>query len=114
MSALSTSGLASRRAPTWHAVSAPFARAESERQSRHATTRLPMGHDHSHQHDHAHETGHHHHHHSGSARRLLIVLLLTAVYMAAELVGGLMSHSLALIADAGHMLSDVGALGLSL
>ena len=73
-----------------------------------------MGHDHSHEHDHAHETGHHHHHHGGSAKRLLVVLLLTAVYMVAELVGGFMSHSLALIADAGHMLSDVGALGLSL
>ena len=75
-----------------------------------------MGHhqgpDHSHDHGHAH--GHHHHHGSGNAKRLLIVLVLTAFYMVAELVGGVLSHSLALIADAGHMLSDVAALGLSL
>src|SRR5947207_1997861 len=38
----------------------------------------------------------------------------TAVYRVAEAVGGWRSHSLALIADAGHMLSDVAALGLSL
>jgi cobalt-zinc-cadmium efflux system protein len=75
-----------------------------------------MGHDHSHAHGHSHDHGHghHHHHSSGSARRLFVVLLLTALYMVAELVGGLLSHSLALIADAGHMLSDVAALGLSL
>ena len=41
-------------------------------------------------------------------------LVLTATYMVAEVVGGLVSGSLALLADAGHMLSDVAALGLSL
>ena len=39
---------------------------------------------------------------------------LTACYMVAEAVGGWLSGSLALMADAGHMLSDVAALGLSL
>jgi cobalt-zinc-cadmium efflux system protein len=74
-----------------------------------------MGHDHGHGPAHSHAHGHGHHHHgSGTARRLLIVLVLTALYMVAELVGGLLSHSLALLADAGHMLSDVAALGLSL
>jgi cobalt-zinc-cadmium efflux system protein len=69
----------------------------------------------SHHHDHPHGHGHHHHHgDGGSAGRLAIVLLLTAFYMVAEVVGGIASHSLALIADAGHMLSDVAALGLSL
>ncbi len=62
--------------------------------------------------------GHHHRHHHGRAsrnrRRLLLTLALTAVYMLAELVGGLVSGSLALLADAGHMLSDTAALGLSL
>lgn len=67
--------------------------------------------------------GHHHHHgHShghahGAAsnrRRLTWTLALAAVYMVAELVGGLMANSLALLADAGHMLSDVGALALAL
>jgi cobalt-zinc-cadmium efflux system protein len=72
-----------------------------------------MGHGHDHSHAHGHGHGHHHHA-SGSARRLLIVLVLTAIYTVAELVGGVLSHSLALIADAGHMLSDVAALGLSL
>jgi len=55
----------------------------------------------------------HPHHHSpahGSRRRLSIVLLLTAVYMVAELLGGLWTGSLALLADAGHMLADVAAL----
>jgi len=46
--------------------------------------------------------------------RLAWVLALTAAYMVAELVGGLLSHSLALLADAGHMLTDVLALGLAL
>jgi cobalt-zinc-cadmium efflux system protein len=72
-----------------------------------------MGHDHHHGHSHDHG-GHHHHGAGGSARRLAIVLVLTAIYMVAELVGGVVSHSLALLADAGHMLSDVAALALSL
>ena len=62
----------------------------------------------------------HHHHHSSSAevagnrRRLAMALVLTATYMVAEVVGGLASNSLALLADAGHMFSDAAALGLSL
>lgn len=51
---------------------------------------------------------------AGSRRRLTIVLVLTAVYMAAEIVGGLMGNSLALLADAGHMFSDIAAIGISL
>jgi cobalt-zinc-cadmium efflux system protein len=47
-------------------------------------------------------------------RRLLGVLLLTAGFMVVEAVGGWLAGSLALLADAGHMLTDVGALGLSL
>lgn len=47
-------------------------------------------------------------------RRLWVVLLLTAGFMIVEAVGGWLSGSLALLADAGHMLTDVGALGLSL
>jgi cobalt-zinc-cadmium efflux system protein len=42
------------------------------------------------------------------------VLVLTAVFMVVEAVGGWISGSLALLADAGHMLTDVGALALSL
>jgi cobalt-zinc-cadmium efflux system protein len=46
-------------------------------------------------------------------RRLLWVLVLTAVFMVAEAIGGWLAGSLALIADAGHMLSDTAALGLA-
>lgn len=51
---------------------------------------------------------------STSRRRLSLVLILAAIYMLAEVVGGLLTNSLALLADAGHMLSDTAALGLSL
>jgi len=60
------------------------------------------------------------HDHSDAARgaadskRLAVVLALSAVYMVAEIVGGVLTNSLALLADAGHMLSDVAALALSL
>lgn len=47
-------------------------------------------------------------------KRLTLALVLAAVYMFAEVVGGILSNSLALLADAGHMLTDVAALGLSL
>jgi cobalt-zinc-cadmium efflux system protein len=51
---------------------------------------------------------------SKSRGRLWIVLLLTAGYMFAELFGGWWTGSLALLADAGHMLTDVAALVLAL
>lgn len=47
-------------------------------------------------------------------RRLLFVFGLTSIYLAAEVVGGLLTGSLALLADAGHMLTDVGGLGFAL
>jgi cobalt-zinc-cadmium efflux system protein len=46
-------------------------------------------------------------------RSLLIVLLMTGTFMVIEVIGGLLTQSLALLADAGHMLTDVAALGLS-
>jgi cobalt-zinc-cadmium efflux system protein len=46
--------------------------------------------------------------------RLHWVLAITAAFMVAEVLGGLVSGSLALLADAGHMLTDAGSLGLSL
>lgn len=49
-----------------------------------------------------------------SARRMATVLALTAAVMVAEVVGGYLANSLALLADAGHMLADVAALGLAL
>jgi len=45
---------------------------------------------------------------------MLVILGLSAAYVVAEVIGGLYSGSLALLADAGHTLSDVGALALSL
>lgn len=47
-------------------------------------------------------------------RRLLLVFVLTSVYLVAEVIGGLITGSLALLADAGHMLTDVAGLGLAL
>ncbi len=64
-----------------------------------------------------HHRHHHEHSHTGVARsrhRLLLVLVLTAAYMLAEAIGGWWTGSLALLADAGHMLSDVAALVLAL
>ena len=50
---------------------------------------------------------------SGQQKNMLIVLLMTGTFMVIEVVGGLLTGSLALLADAGHMLTDVAALGLS-
>jgi cobalt-zinc-cadmium efflux system protein len=59
--------------------------------------------------------GHDHHHaRSQSKTRLVLALLLAGGYLVAEVVGGILTNSLALLADAGHMLSDVAALALSL
>lgn len=74
-----------------------------------------MAHDHSHAHAHGHN-GHgtiRDGEHEAGRRRLVFVLILTAGFMIVEFAGGLLANSLALMADAGHMLSDVAALGLS-
>ena len=62
--------------------------------------------------------GHSHGHGSATAgagqlNRLLVVLGVTSAVLAVEVVGGLLTGSLALLADAGHMLTDVAAIGLS-
>ena len=49
-----------------------------------------------------------------ASRKLALVLVLTASYALAEVIGGWLSHSLALLADAGHMLTDIMALALAL
>ncbi len=51
---------------------------------------------------------------AASRRRLWIALALTASFLVVEVVAGLLSGSLALLSDAGHMLTDAGALGLAL
>ncbi|HSW31761.1 MAG TPA: cation diffusion facilitator family transporter [Longimicrobiales bacterium] len=53
-------------------------------------------------------------HRGAERRRLSWVLGITAAFMVAEVVGGLLSGSLALLADAGHMLTDAGALAFAL
>jgi len=65
-----------------------------------------------HQHEHG---GHHHAPEVGrdNERRIFIAMWLTGGFMVAEVVGGLISGSLALIADAGHMATDTAALGLA-
>ena len=57
---------------------------------------------------------HNHDHRADSLKGLLLTLVLTAVLMLVEFAGGWLSGSLALVSDAGHMLTDVLALGLSL
>jgi cobalt-zinc-cadmium efflux system protein len=71
------------------------------------------GHDHaghSHGHDHS---GHDHSHGVTDKKRVLIAAVLTGGFMIAEAAGGLLTGSLALLADAGHMLADSIALGLA-
>jgi cobalt-zinc-cadmium efflux system protein len=68
---------------------------------------------HGHSHGHGAHAGHDHAHGAGT-RGLKIALGLTSVFLVAEVVGGIASNSLALLADAGHMLTDVAALALSL
>ncbi|HLG78018.1 MAG TPA: cation diffusion facilitator family transporter, partial [Ktedonobacteraceae bacterium] len=62
---------------------------------------------------HAH-VGHHHDHTHGMAKRTLrIAFFLTIIILCAGLIGGLFAHSLALLSDAGHTLTDLFALGLA-
>jgi cobalt-zinc-cadmium efflux system protein len=63
------------------------------------------GHDHAHVHPVTAET---------DSSRLLVALGLIVAFMAAEIVTGILANSLALLSDAGHMLTDAGAIGLSL
>lgn len=62
-----------------------------------------MGHDH-----------HHDHTHSGNKKVLFLSFLLISSFMLVEAVGGFLTNSLALLADAGHMLSDAASLAIAL
>lgn len=68
-----------------------------------------MGHNHSHDHNHGHN-----HQHTNNKKALFWSFLLIASFMIVEVIGGIMTNSLALLSDAGHMLSDAASLGLSL
>jgi len=65
-------------------------------------------------HDHCHHGHREHGEDARSTRALTWALALTVFILIAEGVGGWLSNSLALLADAGHVLTDAGALGLSL
>ena len=83
----------------------------------HAHWHAHRGHAHA-DHGHGHAHGDHAHdaeHLRSAGRRILVLVLgLTATFMVAEVVGGLLSNSLALLADAAHMLTDVAAIALAL
>ena len=66
-----------------------------------------MVHEHDHQHPHV------SHANEGNLKRVMIALVLTGAFMIVEVVGGIISGSLALLADAGHMLTDTMALALA-
>ena len=84
------------------------------------------GHDHDDHAEHGHEAhaGHDHDDHAGhdhaaelreaSRRSLIIALVLIGGFMVAEVIGGFLSGSLALLADAGHMLTDAASIALAL
>jgi cobalt-zinc-cadmium efflux system protein len=70
------------------------------------------------EHAHHHKGHSHHHDHAqtrlSNKRRLAWVFALTTVYMIAEVIGGFLSNSLALLSDAGHMLTDVASIALAM
>jgi len=67
--------------------------------------------------NHSHGEGHHHGHSHGAGvtdeRRMGWAFIIIFIFMVIEVIGGLMAGSLALLADAGHMVSDAAALGMS-
>jgi cobalt-zinc-cadmium efflux system protein len=78
-------------------------------------------HDANHEHDHAHQQpmiavhdGHAHPTDRVNRRPLVIAFAITFTFFIAEVIGGMLTNSLALLADAGHMATDVAALGLAL
>lgn len=75
-------------------------------------------HGHSHTHDHKHGHGHHHHHHfdveNASERKLWYAVIANVGLTLAQIIGGILSGSLALIADALHNFSDAATLILAL
>ena len=79
-------------------------------------------HEHVHEHEHAHEHGHgHHHHHHHEAqidpslkKTYIIAMVLNLGFVAVEAVIGFIHHSMGLLSDAGHNLSDVISLLLAM
>ncbi len=69
-------------------------------------------------HDHSHAHGHHHHDHAPKLDHLntafIVGIILNSAFVVLEVIAGLWSHSLSLLTDAGHNLSDVAGLALAL
>ena len=61
----------------------------------------------------SHDHASHDHTHGMAKQTLRLAFFLTLIILAAELAGGIVSHSLALLSDAGHVLTDIFALGLA-
>src|SRR5205823_5480858 len=61
-----------------------------------------------------HDSHNHAHGRAADYRRIAIALTINVAMLVAGVVGGLVFHSLALLADAGHVLADVAGLGLAL
>lgn len=72
-----------------------------------------QGMSHHHDHDHHHEHAHAPEVDAHNQRKVLLSFFLIFSYMLVEVAGGVLSGSLALLADAGHMLTDAAALGLA-
>jgi cobalt-zinc-cadmium efflux system protein len=64
-------------------------------------------------HDHHHGGGHHAHVHATNEKSVAVAAWLTGSFMLAEVIGGIAAGSLALLADAGHMLTDFASLALA-
>lgn len=74
-------------------------------------------HDHDHEHGHEHHGLHHHHHHHAIERLSTIYIVAVALNLAfviVEVIAGVVGHSLGLLSDAGHNLSDVFSLLLAM
>ncbi|UOF89568.1 cation diffusion facilitator family transporter [Fodinisporobacter ferrooxydans] len=73
-----------------------------------------MAHNHTHSHGHGHDHGHGEVFHSHApVGKMKQAFLFTLFILVVEVIGGLFSHSLALLSDAGHVLTDIAAIGLS-
>jgi cobalt-zinc-cadmium efflux system protein len=84
--------------------------------SEHRGAHAHHGHHHDHGHDHGPQVaGHDHHHHAqdASERRLIGALCILAAFTIVEAVGGYLAHSIALLAEAAHMLADSASLALA-
>jgi len=74
------------------------------------------GHRHGHHHSHGHGEHHHSHHHGqdASQRRLILALVILGSFTVIEAIGGYFANSIALLAEAAHMLADSGSLVLAI